>query len=128
MSFQILDENNKAIPINLIDEEVAKFWGVEIDKKSFACPKSDEKLNFRIMSRNWFDTICYNIHSQKLENWDLILMAFIEPYINMKDDEWNKLTYLEKLTEIFSWPEQKPYIDLILYWKDKKYVPKYVQD
>ena len=129
MSFQILDENNKAIPINLIDEEVAKFWNVEIDKKYYACPKSnDEKTNRRFLARNWFDTICYIIHSQKLENWDLILMAFIEPYINMKDEEWNKLTYIEKLNEIFSWPEQKPYIDLILYWKSKNYVPKYVKD
>ena len=48
MSFQILDENNNAIPINLIDEEVAKFWNVEIDKKYYACPKSnDEKINRR---------------------------------------------------------------------------------
>lgn len=129
MGFKILDENNEAMFIKDIDKEVAEFWKVEIHKKYYAYPKSeDEKINHRFMMRNWFDTICYLIHSQKLENWDLVLIAFLEPYINMKDDEWNKLSYIEKLNEIFSWPEQKPYIDLILYWKSKKYVPKYVQD
>ena len=44
MSFQILDENNKAIPINLIDEEVAKFWNVEIDKKYYLYPNTRKNI------------------------------------------------------------------------------------
>lgn len=129
MGFQILNEQNEPILLKKLDQEAAEFWKVDHKDNFYVCPQSDDKMiNSSLKRRNWFNHICYKIHEQNLNNWDMVLMAYIQPFIDLDDPEFNKLTYLEKINELFNDPYMKPYIDLILHWKSKKYTPKPVND
>lgn len=116
MGFQILDASGKAISINLLDEEAAKFWGKEVKAKEYAYPQPEftnpdnltgldlVKAKFRYQAweiHNWFDIIGWAIAKQG-GNWDEVRKYF--------DGCSTEGAF-------------KPYFDLIAYWESKGYTP-----
>lgn len=107
MGFQILNAEGEAIPINKLDEIVAKFWGVEVQEKSYARPYKRTDFPKGIIGElqyyacgNWFDVIGWSIYASKTSgDWDLV-----KDYMEMS--------------------KESPYNKLLTYFKEKSYIPK----
>ena len=152
-SFQILDKEGNAIPINKLDEIAAKFWNQEPDSKKYAVPLPQsafkDELDFCIQG-NWFDVIGWNIAYQGLNcrGWANVVASIIDHmnmnFINTEEGYINKpveLAQFEKSGEnSLSLPKEieisiyatlkwaKPYVDLINHFYSLGYIPKQIKD
>lgn len=139
-AFQILDKAGQPIPINLLDEEAAAFWNIQVDKKCYAAP--DQR------SSNWFDVVGHHIayfKEQYEPGWDdianSIYRAFVgDPFTYQTSNEsgeiyGNNKSAPVKVSGYFNvdkgfdyWLQViKPYIDLINHWGEKGYKPKRIR-
>lgn len=146
MSFQILNSNNEAISLGLLDQEAAAFWGKELKDRQYANPTplftNDANLQgielTRAMARyefsqwsNWFDMVGWNIHHPQTNyttGWDNVKCSMwaVQAYSLYKhifgDEEHLKL-HIEAAKAYL-----KPYFDLVDHWASKGYTPVQVKD
>jgi len=147
MGFQIKDAKGEPIGINKIDEEVAQFWGVEVEKKSYASPivvtplpdgynRDDDagelnKKHFDQLTRkitcNWFDQIGLIIDGGA-DTWDEVKRRYLEPYQGIVEKYKDKPNAEEIRKMVMDTPPVKPFADLIEYWRGKGYTPHPVHD
>lgn len=117
MSFQILNSQGVAIPINDLDKEVCEFWGKEYSEKNYANPYIErEDGSTPYLKDNWFDAIGWSTHASKANTWGQALQYFANIYemdivSACKIDE-NHYLY--------------PYIQLFQYWQQKGYTPQFI--
>lgn len=127
MAFEIKDKAGNAIPINTLDEEVAKFWGKEVRKKDYASPydypdkSSIENIDqLRMaMAFNWFDIIGFNIHCLKKKgqvSWNLVIAEIMDAF----DIDLHNFPSLVKSNHDYA-NFMQHYLDLIKHWDEKGY-------
>lgn len=136
-AFQILDGDNKAISINLLDKEAAEFWGKEVHPKQYANPAkpreaNENEIDFlrRSMLGNWFDIIGYQIANPLVEwtsGWNnvkctLMSIALVDLYKHFEDMD-KTLVHIHA-----AWEYNKPYFELIDHWESKGYQPKQIKE
>ena len=124
MAFQILDKNGEAIPLNTLDKEVVELWDTDYDTKYYAVPKKRSyfpdgiKGEFEYCKQmNWFDSLGYAIHADRLSTWDGVREYFEALYVDMIKK------YELSLKEIV--PEL---VQLIDHWESKGYRPHGFED
>lgn len=143
-SFQILDKDGNAIPINTLDKEAADFWNKELDPKYYADPS--KKDTDRWLGANWFDTIGWYIANQGnyTTGWANVVSSLVaEPlgqclfkkqedntvkvakFVDCKDGELHLESCVEK-SLFLSLCFFQPFIDLINHWAGKGYTPKQI--
>lgn len=120
MSFKI-KKDGVAVPINTLDETAAKFFGVMVDKESYAsplAPKNEEekaeikKLGIReyvdyisaIQSINWYDTIGFWGQTSDVPYGQV-------PFDSIKErlSEYNTNTYFQKILDLCDWFKENGY-------------------
>jgi hypothetical protein len=126
-TFQILDKDGNAIPINQLDREVCELQGKEYDPKwycGFADPSKYEDLNcidyiYKEMSSNWHDTL-----GRLISNEGFSFEGMIEYYEGvMKDYVGKKDENGVVLTIDMIYPRRIP---LIRHWIEKGYKTKQI--
>lgn len=132
-AFQILDENKVAISLNKIDAVVAKFWGVEVQKKNYATHitqgEDESYMSFvrREHGSNWFDVVGFSIAKQGdyTSGWRNVALAMLEDANLALISEDMVLSMnterLENLMEFY-----KPYIELMNHFKSLGWTPHQV--
>lgn len=121
--FQILNKDKVAIPINVLDAEVAEMWNFKPqNSKEYAMPKSRSEFEegsigeFEYYSQsNWFDTIGFQI-SAGMSFQDIIddLTETFKDFIGKTDEDGTVLT-LENIV-----PEK---MIVLKTWIEKGYIP-----
>ena len=131
-SFQILDKENKAIPINKLDEEAANFWNKVVQSKQYTSPHDH-------FGTNWYDVIVWNIANQGHEcsGWANVVATMMVSsigmlFINTDDNYQNvpvKINTIESIQDNVNGVLHfyKPYIDLINHWQSKGYKAKQIK-
>lgn len=123
MAFQIRNEIGDAIPINKIDEIVAKIWGNPVMDKTYAVPISRDKFpkglegSFSFSTQtNWFDSIGWVISSEPVKNWLDVKSGLIKIHLDyiLKDENPSKkfesvLNYLSPYFKVIDEFEKKGY-------------------
>lgn len=92
MSFQILNKEGNAIPINELDKEAAEFWGKQVHLEQYASPfkpepgMSEMDILRADMTSNWFDVVGRAIHQQgfALSGWANVVHTMIAEHISSK--------------------------------------------
>ena len=142
-SFQILDKENNPISINKLDEDAAKFWGIQPQRKEYAAPPKDfpkgtsELEKYFYSNPNWYDTIGWQIANQgdytlgwnnvATTMFDCNLEGFVINHKNKEQVEiLNNETLYAKLQATIKFYE--PYIALINHWQSLGYTPKQIKD
>ena len=147
MGFQISNKEGEALKLNVLDQEAATLWGVEIDPKYYASPfkklvgpenynelsEEEQKAwrNKRIensrdrVTCNWFDNIGFIINKLRTSDWEAVRADYLEPYLDRLKKYEGKPDY-EEAKEIFLGGHVKSMCDLIDTWKEKGYQPVYV--
>jgi hypothetical protein len=126
MEFQVLDKTGNAIAINELDRQAAEFWGVEVHKKRYACPKGyGERMT------NWFDIVGFAItqqgnYTRGWKNVALYLLESLSERIIDFDKKGIKFiemdSYTKKVESILEF--YKPFFELMTYWDECGYTPK----
>jgi len=126
-AFKILDKDDKPIPINKLDDEVASLWGFKAeDAKEYAKELSREEFSkdykgcFEYASQsNWYDTIGWMIASEGKSFQDILnyYSEVMKDFIGQKDEDGNIIT-LETI-----YPKR---VLILNTWINKGYQPKQV--
>jgi hypothetical protein len=128
MGFQISNKEGEALKLNVLDQEAATLWGVELRERSYASPYKPDgtfKTESLITSTNWFDNIGYIIHKLKTSDWEAVRADYLEVYLDGLKKYEGKPDY-EQAKEAFLGGHVKAMCDLIDLWKSKGYQPEYV--
>lgn len=113
----------EGIVINELDKEAAAFWGHPEMPNEYARPHGPQDLDSsKSWEQNWFDGIGLYIHALHIGkkanvqvNWSNVVgimtghavLSGIEKNLDMNE----RMRYF------------RPYVDLIIHWKNKGYVP-----
>jgi hypothetical protein len=133
--FQILDKDGNPISISVLDVDVAIFWNKPVSSKHYVSPGKEEN-----MFMNWFDRIggCIENQGHYTSGWDNIIHElwkdcqshffdngeFLPLIIDTETSMDIVLPDSVKTGLLGQWLYNKPYMDLINYWKFKGYQPK----
>lgn len=105
--FQILDKNNKAIPMNILDAEVAELWGFKPEVNT-EYAKEYSRDHFEKGTKgclkyyrqsNWFDTIGWTIADEGLSLQGILdkYADDFSKYIGKKDSKTGEVITLETI-------------------------------
>jgi hypothetical protein len=118
--FRIKDKDDAYISINDIDAIAAKFWGVEVSKQKYACPKQAQT--------NWFDMIGYAIANPGYytTGWRNVICTFqstlMDGVVCGPDGiifDMESTIDLAKSAIEYSWP----YVELVQHFIELGFVP-----
>jgi len=131
--FQIIDtKTGEAVRINELDRQAAEFWGVKLNKRSYAQPKDYG------YGSNWFDIIGFGISQMDYSHsWNGVVSYLFEDIGNMFLDY--STGYNDRPVKVYDTQEVvekiqiaidffKPYVDLINHWQAKGYQPKQIKE
>lgn len=128
MAIQILNKNNEAIHLEDIDKKVSELWDVKNCEKYYAKPNIQQDGR-NIYLPSWFDSLAKiaHIHKQTFTAAE-IKEKYLEPFINMSGDFWEKLTLEEKMLDLKNDKIVASYVKILDYWIQENYTIKYIAD
>ena len=130
-AFKIVDQCNRAIPLDHIDRMACMFWNVQYDKKHYASP-------FGLNGSNWFDVIGWHIANQLCftSGWNNVLVTMVSASL-----QWDLLPEVTERKSVELKPNEKifdsitqsleylsPFIKFMNYLNEHGYKPIKIEE